>query len=81
MKKYTCSFCSHIYDEAEGDPGSGIAPLAAGPPSDHPAIANPSSLPPVAYAKTVATIPEPGTAALLALGLGLLSLRSRARSR
>jgi rubredoxin len=26
MKKYTCSFCSHIYDEAEGDPGSGIAP-------------------------------------------------------
>ena len=26
MKKYACALCSHIYNEAEGDPGSGIAP-------------------------------------------------------
>ena len=26
MKKYTCGLCSHIYDEAEGDPASGIPP-------------------------------------------------------
>jgi rubredoxin len=26
MKKYRCLVCSHIYDPAEGDPASGIAP-------------------------------------------------------
>jgi rubredoxin len=25
-KKYECGICEHIYDEAEGDPDSGIAP-------------------------------------------------------
>ncbi|MCA9717603.1 MAG: rubredoxin [Myxococcales bacterium] len=25
-KKYECSICGHVYDEAEGDPDSGIAP-------------------------------------------------------
>jgi len=25
-KKYQCDICGHIYDEAEGDPDSGIAP-------------------------------------------------------
>jgi rubredoxin len=24
--KYRCSVCSHVYDPAEGDPASGIAP-------------------------------------------------------
>lgn len=26
MKKYKCRYCSHIYDEAEGDPDNGIPP-------------------------------------------------------
>jgi rubredoxin len=26
MKKYACGLCSHIYDEAEGDPANGIPP-------------------------------------------------------
>jgi len=26
MKKWQCDFCSHIYDESVGDPGTGIAP-------------------------------------------------------
>ena len=26
MKSYVCVFCGHVYDEAEGDPASGIAP-------------------------------------------------------
>ncbi len=26
MKKYRCMICSHVYDPAEGDPASGIAP-------------------------------------------------------
>jgi rubredoxin len=26
MKKWQCYFCGHIYDEAEGDSDSGIAP-------------------------------------------------------
>lgn len=26
MKKWQCRFCSHIYDEAQGDPDSGISP-------------------------------------------------------
>lgn len=26
MKKYRCAICSHVYDPAEGDPDSGIAP-------------------------------------------------------
>jgi len=26
MKKYICTVCDHIYDPAEGDPDSGIAP-------------------------------------------------------
>tara|TARA_R110001599_G_C12248720_1_gene659387 strand:- start:273 stop:503 length:231 start_codon:yes stop_codon:yes gene_type:complete len=26
MRKYSCQYCSHIYDEALGDPDSGIAP-------------------------------------------------------
>lgn len=26
MKKWQCRFCSHIYDEAEGDPATGIPP-------------------------------------------------------
>ncbi len=26
MKKYRCKYCSHIYDEALGDPDSGIKP-------------------------------------------------------
>ncbi len=25
-KKYQCGVCGHIYDEAEGDPDSGLAP-------------------------------------------------------
>ena len=28
-KKYKCSVCGYIYDPAEGDPGSGIAPGTA----------------------------------------------------
>lgn len=26
MKKYICTLCSHVYDEALGEPDSGIAP-------------------------------------------------------
>lgn len=26
MKKYVCTVCGWIYDEAEGDPDNGIAP-------------------------------------------------------
>lgn len=26
MKKYRCAYCAHVYDEAIGDPDSGIAP-------------------------------------------------------
>ncbi|HET7306831.1 MAG TPA: rubredoxin [Gammaproteobacteria bacterium] len=26
MKTYMCVICGHIYDEAKGDPDSGIAP-------------------------------------------------------
>lgn len=26
MKKYKCSICGYVYDEAVGDPDSGIAP-------------------------------------------------------
>lgn len=26
MKKYECSVCGYVYDEAVGDPDSGIAP-------------------------------------------------------
>ncbi len=26
MRKYRCSYCSHIYDESLGDPDSGIEP-------------------------------------------------------
>ncbi|MDN5938319.1 MAG: rubredoxin [Salinisphaera sp.] len=26
FRRYQCQFCAHIYDEAEGDPDSGIAP-------------------------------------------------------
>jgi rubredoxin len=26
MKKWQCYFCGHVYDEAEGDADSGIAP-------------------------------------------------------
>jgi rubredoxin len=26
MKKYVCSVCGYVYDEAEGIPGDGIAP-------------------------------------------------------
>jgi rubredoxin len=26
MKKYKCSVCGYVYDPAEGDPDSGIAP-------------------------------------------------------
>jgi len=26
MKKYTCNLCGYVYDEAAGDPDSGIAP-------------------------------------------------------
>lgn len=29
MEKYQCSICNHIYDPAEGDPDSGIAPGTA----------------------------------------------------
>ena len=29
MKKYICTVCSYIYDPAEGDPDSGIAPGTA----------------------------------------------------
>lgn len=25
-RRYECSLCGHIYDEAEGDPDTGIAP-------------------------------------------------------
>ncbi len=25
-KKYVCTICGHIYDEAEGDPENGVAP-------------------------------------------------------
>ena len=25
MRKYKCRFCSHVYDEAAGDPETGIA--------------------------------------------------------
>jgi rubredoxin len=26
MRKYRCTVCSHVYDPAEGDPASAIAP-------------------------------------------------------
>lgn len=26
MKKYICNICHHVYDPAQGDPESGIAP-------------------------------------------------------
>ncbi len=26
MKKFKCTICGHVYDPAEGDPDSGIAP-------------------------------------------------------
>jgi rubredoxin---NAD+ reductase len=26
MRKFQCYFCGYLYDEAEGDPDSGIAP-------------------------------------------------------
>ena len=26
MRKWRCAICNHIYDEAEGDPESGMAP-------------------------------------------------------
>lgn len=26
MRKFRCTYCSHVYDEAMGDPDSGIAP-------------------------------------------------------
>ncbi|HOG68919.1 MAG TPA: rubredoxin [Fibrobacteraceae bacterium] len=26
MKKYRCTVCGYIYDEADGDPDSGVAP-------------------------------------------------------
>ena len=26
MTKYRCTICGHIYNHAEGDPGSGITP-------------------------------------------------------
>lgn len=29
MKKYVCSVCGYVYDEAAGDPDSGIAPGTA----------------------------------------------------
>ena len=29
MKKYVCSVCGYIYDEAAGDPANGIAPGTA----------------------------------------------------
>jgi rubredoxin len=29
MKKYVCDVCGYIYDPAEGDPDSGIAPGVA----------------------------------------------------
>jgi rubredoxin len=29
MKKYKCVVCGHVYDPAEGDPDSGIAPGTA----------------------------------------------------
>jgi len=29
MKKYKCTVCGHVYDPAEGDPDSGIAPGTA----------------------------------------------------
>ena len=26
MKKYVCTICGYVYDEAKGDPDSGMAP-------------------------------------------------------
>ncbi len=26
FKKYVCVVCGHVYDEAEGDPDTGVAP-------------------------------------------------------
>ncbi|HEY9723866.1 MAG TPA: rubredoxin [Oscillatoriaceae cyanobacterium] len=26
MRQYICQACNHVYDEAQGDPDSGIAP-------------------------------------------------------
>ncbi len=26
MKKYTCTVCGYVYDEAKGDPDNGVAP-------------------------------------------------------
>ena len=36
MKTWQCNFCSHIYDEAAGDPANGIAAgtRLADPPED-----------------------------------------------
>lgn len=29
LRRYRCTICEHIYDPAEGDPGTGIAPGTA----------------------------------------------------
>ena len=29
MQKYTCSVCGYVYDPADGDPDSGVAPGTA----------------------------------------------------
>ena len=29
MKRYRCTICAHIYDPAEGDPDTGVAPGTA----------------------------------------------------
>ena len=29
MRRYQCAICAHIYDPAEGDPDSGVAPGTA----------------------------------------------------
>ncbi len=29
MKKYQCDMCAYVYDPAEGDPDSGVAPGTA----------------------------------------------------
>jgi len=26
MRKYRCAYCAHVYDEAAGDPDSGLSP-------------------------------------------------------